>query len=184
MACVQYIFQFAFIYQLLSSSTYCFGYQYLIYGWPHEGWILGMYPRQYTMKPITLLHQKDVCAEPTECLEIWGRCGQSLIQHLFWSAFASNTNKLRNGGIVPLPPPPNLPLFPPALKCVQSNPFYNAHHRKGGTTTPRKNTQLEICNRHAKHWNDDEKRYIFGAIKPWYMGEKKVLEISSWKLEL
>ena len=56
---------------------------------------------------------------------------------------------------------------------MQSNPFYNAHHRKGGTTTPRKNTQLEICNRHAKHWNDDEKRYIFGAIKPWYMEEKK-----------
>ena len=62
-------------------------------------------------------------------------------------------------------PPPHLPLFPPTLKCVQSNPFYNAHHRKGGTTTPRKNTQLEICNRHAKHWNDDEMRYIFGAIK-------------------
>ena len=97
----------------------------------------------------------------------------------FWSGFASNTNKVRDGGNGP--PPPHLLLFPPALKCVQSNPFYNAHHRKGGTTTPRKNTQLEICNRHAKHWNDDEKRYIFGAIKPWYMGEKSfgdfILEI-------
>ena len=39
-----------------------------------------MYPRQYTMKPITLLHQKDVCAEPTEGLKIWR--GQSVIKRL------------------------------------------------------------------------------------------------------
>ena len=37
MACVRYIFLFAFIYQLLSSSKYCFDYQYLIYGWLLEG---------------------------------------------------------------------------------------------------------------------------------------------------
>ena len=71
------------------------------------------------------------------------------------------------------PPPPFLPLFLLALKCVQSNPFYNAHHRKGGTTTPRKNTQLEICNRHAKHWNDDEKRYIFLGPSNLGIWEKK-----------
>ena len=140
-----------------------------------------MYPRQYTMKPITLLHQKDVCAEPTEGLKIWR--GQSVIKRLLIGEVLLLFRTQYGVGRANFPLHA-LPLFPPALKCVQSNPFYNAHHRKGGTTTPRKNTQLEICNRHAKHWNDDEKRYIFGAIKPWYMGEKKVLEISSWKLEL
>ena len=85
------------IYQLLSSSKYCFDYQYLIYGWPLEGWILGMYPRQYTMKPITLLHQKDVCAEPTEDLITW--MGQSIIKRLLIRQF----RKICGGTVWPEP---------------------------------------------------------------------------------
>ena len=90
--------------------------------------------------------------------------GQSVKKSFDQTVFVSNSEKSVGDNCSP-----HLPLFPPGLKCVQSNPFYNAHHRKGGTTTPRKNTQLEICNRHAKHWNDDEKQYIFGAIEPWDM---------------
>ena len=60
-----------------------------------------MYPRQYTMKPITLLHQKDVCAEPTEDLITW--MWQSVLKRLLIRQFLFLILKYLWGTIGPPP---------------------------------------------------------------------------------
>ena len=76
---------------------------------------MGMYPRQYTMKPITLLHQKDVCAEPTEDLITW--MGQSVIKSLSIRQFLFPIPKNLWGPIAS-PPAPFTPVSTDPEVCA------------------------------------------------------------------